>query len=250
MYFLPLGVKRDERMALKWFELAAAQGDRTAQFNIGVIHRDGNGVARNDAIAFKWFQLAARQGEMRAQLNLARAHLNGSGVAADPVQAYVWAELAAAAPAGEGRNEAIGYRTQAAAKLSPSALARAKELATLCRQSTFKNCDGASASAPPSTPPVAPTPAPANPTFDDAEAQLRVRQAAAAVSAAAQEVEEGRKSLEAERKRVVQTDSDRDLNRAAIEALEKNVQAAEAKLRAREIVLKEAQEARRLGMGR
>ena len=70
------------------------------------------------------------------------------------------------------------------------------------------------------------------------------------VVGAAQEVEEGRKSLEAERKRVVQTDSERDLNRAAIEALERNVQASQAKLRAREAALKQAQEARRLGMGR
>ena len=95
------------------------------------------------------------------------------------------------------------------------------------------------------TPPAAPAR-----TFDDAEAQLRIRQAAAAVSAAAGEVEEARKSLEAERKRVVQTEQERDLNQATIRTLEKRLRDAEATLRERDTALKQAQETRRLGLGR
>ena len=74
--------------------------------------------------------------------------------------------------------------------------------------------------------------------FDDAEAQLRIRQAATAASAAARESDTLRKALEAERGRVVQTDGERDLNQAAIRALEKDLQAAEAKQREQEATLK------------
>ena len=93
-----------------------------------------------------------------------------------------------------------------------------------------------------------PTAAPAGPTFDDAEAQLRIRQAASAASAAAVEVDELRKALETERKRVLQTNEERDLNRETIATLEKNLRAAEARQRERDAALREAQEARRRGL--
>jgi hypothetical protein len=97
---------------------------------------------------------------------------------------------------------------------------------------------------------AAPAPAPAPPvsTFDDAEAQLKVRQAAAAAGAAAQDVDELRKSLAAERSRVLQTNEERDLNRETIKALEKNLANAEARQRDREAALKAAQEVRRQGL--
>lgn len=86
--------------------------------------------------------------------------------------------------------------------------------------------------------------------FDDAEAQLRIRQAATAASAAAREADTLRKALEAERQRVVQTDGERDLNQSAIRALEKDLQAAEAKQREQEAALKAAQDARTQGLAR
>ncbi|MCX7366117.1 MAG: hypothetical protein NTV97_30470 [Alphaproteobacteria bacterium] len=84
--------------------------------------------------------------------------------------------------------------------------------------------------------------------FDDVEAQLRVRQAANAVSTSAREVAELRNSLEAEGKRVVQTSEERDLNRETIKALEKKLREAEANQRDREAALEEAQEARNRGL--
>ncbi|MCX7362771.1 MAG: tetratricopeptide repeat protein [Alphaproteobacteria bacterium] len=84
--------------------------------------------------------------------------------------------------------------------------------------------------------------------FDDAEAQLRIRQAATAASAAARESDTLRKALEAERKRVVQTDGERDLNQAAIRALEKDLQAAEARQREQEATLTAAQDSRTRGL--
>lgn len=84
--------------------------------------------------------------------------------------------------------------------------------------------------------------------FDDAEAQLRIRQAATAASTAAREADTLRKGLEAERQRVVPTDGERDLNQSAIRALEKDLQAAEAKQREQEATLKAARDARTQGL--
>lgn len=84
--------------------------------------------------------------------------------------------------------------------------------------------------------------------FDDAEAQLQVRQAATGASAAERRVETLLKELEAERQRVVQTDSEREVNQAAVKALEKELRSAEAAQREQEAKLKAAQEARARGV--
>ena len=84
--------------------------------------------------------------------------------------------------------------------------------------------------------------------FDDAEAQLQVRQAASAASAGARKVDALRKELESERQRVVQNDSERDLNQAALQVLERELKTAEAKQRELDAALKAAQDARTRGL--
>lgn len=84
--------------------------------------------------------------------------------------------------------------------------------------------------------------------FDDAEAQLRVRQAANAASAAARKVEALRKELHVERQRVVQTDSEREINQTAIKTLGQELRSAEAKQGEQDGTLKAAQEARTVGL--
>lgn len=84
--------------------------------------------------------------------------------------------------------------------------------------------------------------------FDDTEAQLRVRQAATAASAAARKVETLRQELQAERQRVVQTDGERELNQAALKTLEQELRAAEARQRELDAALAAAQDARSRGV--
>lgn len=84
--------------------------------------------------------------------------------------------------------------------------------------------------------------------FDDAEAQLKVRQATQAAAAAARKVEGLRKELETERQRVVQTDGERDLNQLTQRTLEQELRTAEAEQRTQEANLKTAQEARAQGL--
>ena len=44
MYAKGQGVIQDYKEALKWFRLAAAQGDAKAQYNLGVMYDNGEGV--------------------------------------------------------------------------------------------------------------------------------------------------------------------------------------------------------------
>ena len=84
--------------------------------------------------------------------------------------------------------------------------------------------------------------------FDDADAQLRVRQAATAAAEAAAAADRLRTALAAERGKVVTSDAERDLNRETIASLEKNLRDAGTRQRETDKVLKEAQEARSRGL--
>jgi TPR repeat protein len=57
------GVAEDDAEAVKWYRLAADQGDADDQYNLGVMYDNGDGVPENDAEAARWFRLAADQGD-------------------------------------------------------------------------------------------------------------------------------------------------------------------------------------------
>lgn len=65
-YYLGLGVKRDLRQALQWYEKAAIQGDPEAQFNYGLMFNNAYGTEHNITTAFKWFYASYRQGNPNA----------------------------------------------------------------------------------------------------------------------------------------------------------------------------------------
>ena len=130
MYAHGHGVPQDYAEALKWYRLAAAQGDAEAQLNLGVMYAHGHGVPQDYAEALKWFRLAAAQGHAEAQYNLGVMYLNGQGIAQDDVQAYKWFDLAAATyTAKPERDEAVKARDSVAARMTPAQIAEAQKLA-------------------------------------------------------------------------------------------------------------------------
>ncbi|MEG2063237.1 MAG: tetratricopeptide repeat protein, partial [Kiritimatiellia bacterium] len=66
------GVARDEAEAVKWYRMAAEQGDASAQYNLGCCYRKGEGVARDEAEAVEWWRKAAAQGVAEAKRALQR----------------------------------------------------------------------------------------------------------------------------------------------------------------------------------
>ena len=94
-YFDGEGVEQDYAEAVKWYRLAAEQGDAVAQNNLGYAYRNGAGVEQDYVEAVNWYRLAAEQGDAHAQLNLGDAFYNGEIVEQDYVEAVKWYRLAA-----------------------------------------------------------------------------------------------------------------------------------------------------------
>ena len=95
LYIAGQGVPQDERRAAFWFVQAAQQGDVEAQFNLGNLYFHGNGVTQDDRRAVRWFEKAAQQGYAKAQCNLAMMYERGRGVVQDAEQAAEWYGCAA-----------------------------------------------------------------------------------------------------------------------------------------------------------
>ena len=95
MYKRGEGVTKNPTEAVKWYRLAADQGHADAQRNLGIMHRQGKGVAQNHEEAVKWYRLAADQGDAAAQYNLGYMYEDGEGVAQNHEEAVKWFRLAA-----------------------------------------------------------------------------------------------------------------------------------------------------------
>ena len=110
---------------MKWYRLAADQGDASAQHNLAVMYDNGQGVTQDYAQAVKWYRLAADQGYASAQSNLGVMYSNGQGVPQDYVQAHKWYNLAAA----QGDADGAKNRDLVAKRMTPQQIERAQELA-------------------------------------------------------------------------------------------------------------------------
>ena len=118
------GVQQDHAEAVRWYRMAADQGEAAAQFNLGVSYSNGEGVLKDDAEAVRWFRLAAEQGFAEAQYNLGLMYATGEGVPEDYVVAYAWWNLAAA----QGNEMAMEYKDDIRTRMTPDQIARAQEL--------------------------------------------------------------------------------------------------------------------------
>jgi antitoxin component YwqK of YwqJK toxin-antitoxin module len=127
---------KDEKTAVKWFTIAAELGDALAQYNLGLIYEGGQGVPQDDEAAVKWYKLAAEQGDSGAQYNLGAMYAFGKGVIQDKVHAHMWWNIAASS----GNKIAVKNRDKVAKRMTPSQLAKAKDLARECVRKKYKRC--------------------------------------------------------------------------------------------------------------
>ena len=66
------GVAKDLGRAAHWYEKAAEQGKKIAQFNLGGLYERGEGVEQDAARAAHWYAKAAEQGDADAKAALER----------------------------------------------------------------------------------------------------------------------------------------------------------------------------------
>jgi FOG: TPR repeat, SEL1 subfamily len=72
----------------------ARTGVANAQYDLGLMYKNGEGLKKNSSKAMKWFKLAGEQGRADALLNIGLMYANGEGVRKNPVEATKWYLLA------------------------------------------------------------------------------------------------------------------------------------------------------------
>lgn len=91
------GVERSDENATRWYESAAAGGDREAMYQLATRYERGRGVKKDQALAVQWYTRAGDAGLPGAQLALGEIYEKGRlGVTKDKAKALEWYRKAAA----------------------------------------------------------------------------------------------------------------------------------------------------------
>ena len=77
-------------------KVKAEKGDADAQYQVGVMYRDGKTVNADLKQAFRHFKKSADQGHVMAQYELGVLHLHGKGAKRDAIAAFTWLNIAGA----------------------------------------------------------------------------------------------------------------------------------------------------------
>ena len=70
-YYKGDGVPQSDTEAVKWYRLAAEQGNALAQYNLGWMYQYGRGVKKSRKTAIMWYEKAAAQGDTGVNARLA-----------------------------------------------------------------------------------------------------------------------------------------------------------------------------------
>jgi uncharacterized protein len=130
-------VPENDVEAVKWYRLAAEQGNVIAQYNLGNMYREGKGTLQNYAKALKLYRLAAEQGVVDAQFNLGLMYGKGEGAPQSINKAYAWMSIAAS----QGAEDAGMLKDLFDESLTADQITRGQELTARCFKSDYKDCD-------------------------------------------------------------------------------------------------------------
>jgi len=82
-------IEQNYKQARHWFQKAAKQGDRIAQYHLGDIYYNGDGVPMNSKKAFKWYKQSMENGYALATQKVTHCYLDGVGTKQDDSEGYV-----------------------------------------------------------------------------------------------------------------------------------------------------------------
>ena len=136
MHYQGDGVPRDFKQARAWFLKAAAQNFAEARHNLGVMYYHGEGGPVDYDQAAAWFLKAAEQGKADSQAILGLMYLKGEGLGKDYIRGHMWLSLAEAnGLPGAFKNSGVVEEL-----MSADQIAEAKRLAGACRQRRYQGC--------------------------------------------------------------------------------------------------------------
>jgi TPR repeat protein len=112
----------------------AKEGNPKAQYRVGVMHAGGQAVSTDQREAIKWWLLSAAQGNADAQFALGKEYaiggFGGGGIERDPPEAYFWLTLASESYKATNKSafdSATQMRDLVAGKLTPEQLAKVEK---------------------------------------------------------------------------------------------------------------------------
>lgn len=97
----------------------------------------GQGVKQSYEEAVKWYRLAAAQGEAMAQVNLGYMYATGQGVGLDELRALMWFYIAA----DSGDAKALDLRERSSKAMKPEQVSQAQRMARECQKRKLIGCD-------------------------------------------------------------------------------------------------------------
>ena len=86
---------RDYEKAVRILYPLAKKGDMLAQYQLGILIRNGQGAKKDPKLAADWLLLACKQGYDKAQYALGMMYLEGNGIEQDNTKASKWLDMAA-----------------------------------------------------------------------------------------------------------------------------------------------------------
>jgi uncharacterized protein len=89
------GVDKNSREAIRWYCISSAQGFPEAAYNLGRLYQDGRGIPQNFERARQWYLMATGRGETKAAVNLGVMNASGEGGRRDYRTAIGWFLFAA-----------------------------------------------------------------------------------------------------------------------------------------------------------
>jgi len=92
LYWEGRGVRRNPTAAVAWMASAAEQGHSIAQLILGLAYDRGDGVPQDFRIAARWMLEAAERGNADAQYHIGSYYRYGRGIAQNAAEAYRWVE--------------------------------------------------------------------------------------------------------------------------------------------------------------
>lgn len=106
-YYEGLGVTRNVQQAAVWMRTSANNGYALAQATFGYMLAMGKGVPQDDEEAVQWLRKAADFGIAEAQVDLGTMYKLGRGVEMNPQTAYFWWLIAAKKSSNENAKRAM-----------------------------------------------------------------------------------------------------------------------------------------------
>ncbi|CAG8564881.1 8660_t:CDS:2 [Ambispora gerdemannii] len=85
-----IGTSTNEKLALRWYKIAAANNDSFAANQIGWFYQNGLSIPPNDEKGIKYFKKSAREGHPHGCSNLGHAYCWGVSVPKNKYSAFYW----------------------------------------------------------------------------------------------------------------------------------------------------------------